>query len=80
MRQLRGWNQLKWHGEDLPHALQRMQTGLHYACRLESLQNAQDLCYVKIAFVAVFVSLNNSSIVSFCCFMKISQLKFKVCG
>ena len=24
-----GWKQLKWYGEDLTRALQRMQTGLH---------------------------------------------------
>ena len=41
-----------------------------------------DLSYVQNACVAVFVSPNNSFIVSFCCFTKISwlepQLKFKV--
>ena len=45
---------------------------------------AGDLSYVGIACAAVFVSLNNSSIVSFCCFTKISRLeprlKFKVRG
>ena len=45
---------------------------------------AGDLSYVEIACAAVFVSLNNSSIVSFCCFTKISRLeprlKFKVRG
>ena len=45
---------------------------------------AGDLSYVQIACVAVFVSLNNSSIVSFCCATKISRLeprlKFKVRG
>ena len=43
-----------------------------------------DLSFVQIACAAVFVSLNNSSIVSFCCFTKLSQLeprlKFKVRG
>ena len=43
---------------------------------------AGDLSFVQIAYAAVFVSLNNSSIVSFCCLMKISRLeprlKFKV--
>ena len=52
--------------------------------RLESLQNARGSLYVQIACAAVFVSLNNSSIVSFCCFTKISplepRLKFKVRG
>ena len=45
---------------------------------------AGDLSCVQIACAAVFVSLNNSSIVSFCCFTKISRLeprlKFKVRG
>ena len=45
---------------------------------------AGDLSYVQIACAAVFVSLNNSSIVSFCCATKISRLeprlKFKVRG
>ena len=45
---------------------------------------AGDLSYVKIACAAVFVSLNNSYIVSFCCLTKISRLeprlKLKVCG
>ena len=45
---------------------------------------AEDLSFVRIACAAVFVSLNNSSIVSFCCFTKISRLeprlKFKVRG
>ena len=45
---------------------------------------AGDLSNVEIACVAVFVSLNNSSIVSFCCFTKIlrlePRLKFKVRG
>ena len=41
---------------------------------------AGDLSYVQIACAAVFVSLNNGSIVSFCCFTKISRLKFKVRG
>ena len=45
---------------------------------------AGDLSFVQIACTAVFVSLNNSSIVSFCCFTNISRLepwlKFKVCG
>ena len=45
---------------------------------------AGDLSYVEIACAAVFVSQNNSSIVSFCCFTKISRLeprlKFKVRG
>ena len=45
---------------------------------------AGDLSYVQIACAAVFVSLNNSSIVFFCCFTKISRLeprlKFKVRG
>ena len=45
---------------------------------------AGDLSFVQIACAAVFVSLNNSSIVSFCCFTKISRLeprlKFKVRG
>ena len=45
---------------------------------------AGDLSYVQIVCVAAFVSLNNSSIVSFCCFTKISRLgpwlKFKVRG
>ena len=31
---------------------------------------AGDLSFVQIACAAVFVSLNNSSIVSFCCFTK----------
>ena len=43
-----------------------------------------DLSYVQIACTAVFVSLNNSSTISFCCFMKTSplepSLKFKVRG
>ena len=43
-----------------------------------------DLSCVKIACAAVFVSLNNSSIVAFCCYTKISRLeqrlKFKVHG
>ena len=43
-----------------------------------------DLSYVQIACSAVFVSLNNRTIVSFCCFTKISRLeprlKFKVHG
>ena len=43
-----------------------------------------DLSYIQIACAAVFVPLNNSSIVSFCCFTKISRLeprlKFKVRG
>ena len=43
-----------------------------------------DLSYVKIACAALFVSLNNSLIVFFCCFTRIlqlePQLKFKVCG
>ena len=38
--------------------------------RLESLQNARDLSYIQIACTALFVSLNNSSIVSFCCYTK----------
>ena len=45
---------------------------------------AGDLSYVQIVCAAAFVSLNNSSIVSFCCFTKISRLepwlKFKVRG
>ena len=45
---------------------------------------AGDLSFIQIACAAVFVSLNNSSIVSFHCFAKISrlepQLKFKVRG
>ena len=45
---------------------------------------AGDFSYIQIAGEAVFVSLNNSSEVSFCCFMKIlrlkPQLKFKVRG
>ena len=45
---------------------------------------AGDLSYIQISCAAVFVSLNDSSIVSSCCFTKISQLepwlKFKVCG
>ena len=45
---------------------------------------AGDLSFVQIACAAVFVSLNNSSIVSFCCFTKVSRLeprlKFKVRG
>ena len=45
---------------------------------------AGDLSFVQIACTAVFASLNNSSIVSFCCFTKIlrlePQLKFKVRG
>ena len=45
---------------------------------------AGDLSFVRIACAAVFVSLNNGSIVSFCCFTKISRLeprlKFKVRG
>ena len=45
---------------------------------------AGDLSYVQIACAAAFVSLNNSSIVSFYCFTKISRLesrlKFKVRG
>ena len=45
---------------------------------------AGDLSYVQIACAAVLVPLNNSSIVSFCCFTKISRLeprlKFKVRG
>ena len=45
---------------------------------------AGDLSFVRIACAAAFVSLNNSSIVSFCCFTKISRLeprlKFKVRG
>ena len=32
---------------------------------------AADLSYVKIACAAVFVSQNNSSIVSFCCFTRL---------
>ena len=47
-------------------------------------ESAGDLSYIQISCAAVFVSLNNSSIVSFCCFTKISRLeprlKFKVCG
>ena len=59
-------------------------------CSLEQCQIgkfaecAGDLSYVQIACAAVFVSLNNSSIVFFCCFTKISRLeprlKFKVRG
>ena len=45
---------------------------------------AGDLSCIEIACAATFVSLNNSSIVSFCCFTKISRLeprlKFKVRG
>ena len=43
-----------------------------------------DPSYFEIACVAVFVSQNNSSIISFCCFTKISwlepRLKFEVRG
>ena len=45
---------------------------------------AGDLSCIQISCTAVFVSLNNSSIVSFCCFTKIlwlePWLKFKVRG
>ena len=45
---------------------------------------AGDLSCIQISCAAVFVSLNNSSIVSFCCLTKISRLeprlKFKVRG
>ena len=45
---------------------------------------AGDLSYIQISCAAVFAPLNNSSIVSFCCFKKISWLepglKIKVCG
>ena len=48
--------------------------------RLESLQNVRDHCYIQITCLALFVSLNDSSIVSF--FMKIllqePLQKFKV--
>ena len=39
---------------------------------------AGDLSFVQIACAAVFVSLNNSSIVSFCCFTKISRLELRL--
>ena len=46
------------------------------------MQGGGDLTYIQNACTAVFVSLNNSSIVSFCCFTKIlrlePRLKFKV--
>ena len=55
----------------------RIQTGKFAEC-------AGNLSYIQISCTAVFVSLNNSSIVYFCCFMKILQLepwlKFKVDG
>ena len=57
--------------------MDKIETGKFAEC-------AGDLSYVEIACAAVFVSLNNSSIVSFCCFTKISRLeprlKFKVCN
>ena len=57
--------------------LDRTQIGKFAEC-------AGDLSFVQNACAAVFVSLNNCSIVSFCCFAKISRLepwlKFKVRG
>ena len=56
-----------------------------YICQIGKFAEcAGDLSFVQIACAAVFVSLNNSSIVSFCCATKISRLeprlKFKVRG
>ena len=44
--------------------------------RLESLQNGSGISHIHPNFfgAAVFVSLNNSSIVPFCCFTEFSRL------
>ena len=80
----------KVRGREIGRARQTFQSGTKPMINSASSQIgkfaecAGDLSYVQIACAAVFVSLNNSSIVSFCCFTKISRLeprlKFKVRG
>ena len=71
------------------HIMSQGQINSENKARLESLQNAWGISPASkfqqmFSCAAVFVSLNNSSIVSFCCFTKISRveprLKFKVRG
>ena len=85
-------------GREIGHARQSFQSGIqtgfsprklilrHFLDPLMQMLNVPAISptYIQISCAAVFVSLNNSSIFSCCCFAKIlrlePQLKFKVRG